>query len=164
MAIGSFNIRDPRFQRDMQRARSKASMRGGRLSRSTESAVAAGHAGHQFSRGLVFQQLGLASEFAKQRFDMAKTRIAQADKERGLRKKDLRFRKNIFEDQLDQRKQNLRYTIGLGLGTAGLSFLEGKRRASALEEERLRRNKADKRQLKLLENQAALISKLGASL
>lgn len=160
----AFNMRDPRFQREMQRASSKASMRGGRLNRSAEGEIVGKHAGYQMGRGLEFQRLGLASEFANQRYEMAKTRIAQADKERGLRKEQLKFRKNIFSDEMSARRKNLRYTIGLGLGTAGLSYLEGKRRSNILEEERLRRAAADKRQIKLIEDQAALVSKLGSSL
>lgn len=164
MALG-FNARDPRFQREMQRAQSKASMRGGGpLSRSAEGGIVGKHAAHQMGRGLEFQRLGLASDFAKQRYDMAKVRISQADKERGLRKDQYKFGKKMFKDQMGQRKENLRWTLGLGLGTAGLSYLEGKRQASALEKERLQRDKADKRQLELLKNQAALMSKLGSSL
>jgi hypothetical protein len=139
-------------------------MRGGRLSSAERDRVIGQHAGYQFGRGLEFQRLGLASQMAEQRFKTAKARIAQADKERGLRKEGLKFSTRMAKDRLSQRRKDLRYTIGLGLGTAGLSIFEGRRRANLLEEERKRRASAEERQMKMLENQSALISKLGSTL
>jgi hypothetical protein len=163
MALG-FNERDPRFQRERQRAASKASMRGGQLSRAAEGAVVGRHAANQMSRGLAFERLGLQSRMAQQRFDMAKTRIAQADKERGLRKDDLKFRKDIFKDRMADRRSNLRWTIGLGLGTAGLSFMEGRRRSAALEAERQRRVAFETRTQEQFDKQDALMQRLASKL
>lgn len=139
-------------------------MRGNRLSRAAEGNIVAKHAGYQMGRGLEFQRLGLASKLADQRFEQAKARIKMDDKRRELRNDAFNFQKRLFGDELSQRKKDMRWTIGLGLGTAGLSYFEGRRRSNELEEEKLRRSKWEKGQEeyrdKEIEIQERLMKKL----
>jgi len=99
------------FQREMQKANSQASMRG---QRPRTAALMSRLADMDIARKLAFGEIGLS----RRRSDIA---------HRG-RKAAL----GIQKDQLKQRKKQLPWTIGLGLGTAGLSAYEGNRRANMI--------------------------------
>lgn len=159
-----FNANDPRYQREKQRVAAKGAMRGGTPVFGAMENVSARHAAQQAQTRETFNRLGIESKLAEQRFGMAKERIKMADKERGLSKDRLAFSKKMFGKEMDDRKSNLRWTIGLGLGTAGLGYMEGRRRANKLEEERKTRRGFEERyaerQQKSNETLAAILARM----
>ena len=103
--------RQPMYQRAMQKAHAKASMRG---NRAQTAGLQSRLAEMDLARKLAFKGIGLQ----KKRSDLAhKGRMASFD----VRKKELK-----------DRKAQLPWQIGIGAGTALLSGLEGKRQANII--------------------------------
>lgn len=126
--MANFNTKDPRYQRDLQRARAKG-LATGNIPK-TKGVVAA-HAQHQLNRQLQFESLGLQSKLSKLRHELNLAILGNRD-----------YNINLAKRQLRKDKSNLNWTIGLGLGQLGFSTLEGQRRRNILKkdlEERERR-------------------------
>ena len=99
------------FQREMQRANSKASMQG---QRPRTQALMSRLADMDLARKLAFSEIGL-------------TRRSADIQHRG-RKAGLKASKKDLKD----RKQQMRWSMGVGLGTTALSTMEGRRRANVI--------------------------------
>jgi hypothetical protein len=140
--MAGFNVRDPRFQRDIQRAQSKASMSGG--GPANVSNVVGAHAQNQLGRQIQFGRLALESKLADQQFGMAKERLNQQAKSHQLSKDRFSHSKDMFGRRYDSAEENMNWQVGLGIGGLGVSYLEGNRREGILKEDKTRRATQDK--------------------
>jgi hypothetical protein len=139
--MAQFNANDPQYQRAIQRAAAKAGMRG---NQANTAPIAAQHAKYQLGRQTTFGGLALQQAAQRQAFNQALVRNKQWGQEQGLREAYFGENKSRFYDQMDERKSNLDWTMGLGLATAGLSYLEGKRRQGIMATENAYRAKHEK--------------------
>jgi hypothetical protein len=103
--------RQPMYQKAMQGANAKASMRG---NRAKTSALQSRLAEMDFARKLAFSGLGLQ----KKRADLSHAGRVETQRVAG--------------DRLKERKKQLPWQIGIGAGTGLMSALEGRRRANLI--------------------------------
>ena len=120
--MASFNREDPLFQRAQQRASAKRLNGPRTLDRGRETAV---HADYQLGRQLQFERIMQGDKSSKISHDLRMSRISTSGKLLGLR-----------EDELDDQKSGLKWTIASGILGSGLSVLEGQRREKLEAEER----------------------------
>jgi hypothetical protein len=140
--MAGFNVRDPRFQRDIQRAQSKASMSGGGPAK--VGGVVGAHAQNQLGRQIQFGRLALESKLADQQFGMAKEVLDQRHQSYQRNKDRFSHSKDMFGRRYDSEQENMNWQVGLGIGGLGISYLEGNRREGILKEDKARRTTQDK--------------------
>jgi hypothetical protein len=128
--VANFNRNNPRYQKEIQRAYSKGSMTGNRPI--TEN-ITAKHAAYQLGRQERFKSLALDKAFQKSQHEFNLARIKQANRQYQLRKQGYTLGRKATEDRIKQEKENLDWTIGLGVGQLGYSTLEGRRRQKEIE-------------------------------
>jgi hypothetical protein len=157
--MAGFNRNDPRFQRDLQRRAAKASMSGNRANISD---IVQAHSQFQLGRQEQFKRMDIEQKQRDRSFNLAKERIRQGDlgldlsRERvalsrgdlGLRQKSLGLAQSRHEQSLEDSDEELKWSIGLGLGGLGFSVAEGRRRKN----ERLEDLALRKRQTAALES------------
>jgi hypothetical protein len=143
-----FNPNDPRYQRELQKARAKRSMGGPvrGVQAAVEGEIGAKHAAYQMGRQMEFQRLGLQSELAKNQLDRFKDRLA-------LDKDKLSWRRGAFNDELKDRRLAENIGIVTGLLGAGYSAYEGSRR------EKLLRKQLELEEARLQEYEDAIFDK-----
>jgi hypothetical protein len=138
----TINFKDPRFQRMLQQSNARA-LYGNRPRTDKISAL---FARQQLEKDLAFQRLGIRSKFMESQHELDLARAKLRDKALDLQAGGLELRSarlDIAEDRLEDRKDALPLTIGLGVGTAGLAALEGRRRyhkTQELQQEEARRH------------------------
>ena len=130
--MARFNYNDPRYQREIQRANAKAGMSGNIPK--TEP-ISGRHAAYQLGRQLQRQGLALQSGMKKTQHEMNLARLKQADRRYGLQNERFNLFKRATKDRLDHDKENMDWTIGLGIGQLGYGALEGQRRKKILQTE-----------------------------
>ena len=128
--MASFNRNDPRYQREIQRARSKGSMTENRPI--TEN-ITARHAAYQMGRQERFKGLALDKAFKDSAYRFNKARLKQSDRMYQLQEQRYTLGRKATEDRIKQERENLDWTIGLGIGQLGYSTLEGNRRKKLIE-------------------------------
>ena len=136
--MASFNYNDPRYQREIQRAQAKGSATG---NRARTEPISARHAAHQLGRQLQFQGLALESGMKKTQHEMNLARLKQSERMLGLRNARFNLLKRATNDRIDREKDNMDWTIGLGLGQLGYGALEGRRRRKIIESDLARKDK-----------------------
>jgi hypothetical protein len=117
MAIGPINFKDPRFQEAML----KAGAGGPRNQLGLAQGITDRFTTNQAQQLLSFQEL------ANQR------RGFEANL--GLAERRLKFNNKAFKKGLSDRRRESNLATGTGLFTAGLGFLEGRRRSKLLKED-----------------------------
>ena len=130
--MASFNYNDPRYQRDIQRAQAKSNATGNITK--TE-AISARHAAYQLGRQEQFKSLALQSGMKKTQHEMNLSRLKQSERAMGLSNERFNLFKRATNDKLDNDKENMDWTIGLGIGQLGYGALEGNRRKKIIESE-----------------------------
>ena len=130
--MANFNYNDPRYQRDIQRAQAKGNATGN-IARTEP--VSARHAAYQLGRQEQFKSLAIQSSLNKTQYDLNLARFKQADRNRGLRNEKFNLFKRATNDKLDSDKENMNWTIGLGIGQLGYGAIEGVRRRKIIESE-----------------------------
>ena len=131
--MAAFNRRDPRFQRAIQAEAARGFARG---NRPRTKQITAEHAGYQLGRQIGFERLSIASKLAEMQHEMAMSRAQDRSRRIGLGEKRLSFDVHKQTRRLRDAKKAERFAIISGLGGAGLSFMEGRRRKKLLSEER----------------------------
>jgi hypothetical protein len=112
------NYRDPRYQKAMLRAQANPVGTQG-----ATDAVASQHALNEASIHNQFINMETQKRDFKSSMGLAKGRLS-------LAKKQLAHDKKNFKQKLKDGRQDMNRTMLLGLGTAGWSFMEGRRRAT----------------------------------
>ena len=120
--MAAFNPKDPRHQREQQRAAAKRSMGPQRLARADVGEISGRHAGYQLGRQQQFRGLALYGDMAKLRHESALAGFENQSRLIGLR-----------ESALRDQKKGLNFSIASGLVGTGLGVLEGKRREKILQ-------------------------------
>ena len=120
--MANFNYNDPRYQRDIQQANAKANATGN-ISRTEP--ISARHAAYQLGRQEQFKGLALQSGMKKTQHEMNLARLKQSERGLGLSNERFNLFKRATNDKLDSDKENMNWTIGLGLGQLGYGALEG---------------------------------------
>ena len=128
--MASFNYNDPRYQRDIQRAQAKGNATGN-IPRTEP--ISARHAAYQLGRQVQFRGMAIESGMKKTQHELNMARLKQADRREGLRNERFNLYKRATNDKLDRDKENMDWTVGLGLGQLGYSAIEGHRRKKILE-------------------------------
>ena len=136
--MANFNYNDPRYQRDIQKAQAKGNATG---NIPKTKPISARHAQYQLGRQLQFQGLALQSGMKKTQHEMNLARLKQADRREGLRNERFNLYKRATNDRVDTAKDNMDWTIGLGLGQLGYGALEGHRRKKLLDADLARKDK-----------------------
>ena len=136
--MASFNYNDPRYQRDVQRAQAKGNATGN-IPRTKP--ISARHAAYQLGRQVQFEGMAIQSGLKKTQHEMNLARLKQADRRQGLQNERFNLYKRATNDRLDDAKDNLDWTIGLGLGQLGYGALEGHRRKKILEADLAQKDK-----------------------
>lgn len=160
--MAAFNVDDPRFQREIQRAAAKRSMGPARLERVTTGEITGRHAAHQLGRQQQFRGLALSSELAQQRHGQALVRAGQFDQSFGLAQRGQGFRESEFNTNLDREKSGLNQTMLMGLLGTGLSVMEGRRREGILRSQIAQRN-SDRERLNRYLDSATARNQAGSS-
>ena len=135
--MANFNYNDPRYQRDIQRAQAKGNATGNIAK--TEP-ISARHAAYQLGRQEQFKGLALQSGMKKTQHELNLARLKQSERGLGLSNERFNLFKRATNDRLDRDKENMDWTIGLGLGQLGYGALEGNRRKKIIQSE-LEQNK-----------------------
>ena len=135
--MASFNYNDPRYQRDVQRAQAKGNATGN-IPRTKP--ISARHAAYQLGRQVQFEGMAIQSGLKKTQHEMNLARLKQADRRQGLQNERFNLYKRATNDRLDDAKDNLDWTIGLGLGQLGYGALEGHRRKKIIEADLAQKN------------------------
>ena len=136
--MANFNYNDPRYQRDIQRANAKANATGNIAK--TEP-ISARHAAYQLGRQEQFKGLALQSGMKRTQHEMNLARLKQSERALGLSNERFNLFKRATNDKLDRDKENMDWTIGLGLGQLGYGALEGQRRKKMVQSELDQNNK-----------------------
>jgi len=136
--VANFNYNDPRYQRDIQRANAKANATGNIAK--TEP-ISARHAAYQLGRQEQFKGLALQSGMKRTQHEMNLARLKQSERALGLSNERFNLFKRATNDKLDRDKENMDWTIGLGLGQLGYGALEGQRRKKMVQSELDQNNK-----------------------
>lgn len=136
--MANFNYNDPRYQRDIQRVNAKANATGNIAK--TEP-ISARHAAYQLSRQEQFKGLALESGMKRTQHEMNLARLKQSQRALGLSNERFNLFKRATNDKLDRDKENMDWTIGLGLGQLGYGALEGQRRKKMVQSELEQNNK-----------------------
>jgi len=136
--VASFNYNDPRYQRDVQRAQAKGNATGN-IARTKP--ISARHAAYQLGRQVQLEGMAIQSGLKKTQHEMNLARLKQADRRQGLQNERFNLYKRATNDRLDDAKDNLDWTIGLGLGQLGYGALEGHRRKKILEADLAQKDK-----------------------
>jgi len=135
--VANFNYNDPRYQRDIQRAQAKGNATGN-IARTEP--ISARHAAYQLGRQEQFKGLALQSGMKRTQHEMNLARLKQSERSLGLSNERFNLYKRATNDKLDSDKENMNWTIGLGLGQLGYGALEGNRRKKIIQSE-LEQNK-----------------------
>ena len=130
--MANFNPDDPRYQREIQKAHAKGSMTD---NRPMTERITAKHAAYQLGRQERFKGLALDKAFKKSQHQFNLARIRESNRSYELRKQGYSLGRKVVEDRIDQEKENLDWTIGLGVGGLGYSTLEGHRRKKIVEDD-----------------------------
>jgi len=136
--VANFNYNDPRYQRDIQRANAKANATGN-IARTEP--ISARHAAYQLGRQEQFKGLALESGMKRTQHEMNLARLKQSERALGLSNERFNLFKRATNDKLDSDKENMDWTIGLGLGQLGYGALEGQRRKKIIQSELEQNNK-----------------------
>ena len=136
--MANFNYNDPRYQRDIQRANAKANATGN-IARTEP--ISARHAAYQLGRQEQFKGLALQSGMKRTQHEMNLARLKQSERALGLSNERFNLFKRATNDKLDSDKENMDWTIGLGLGQLGYGALEGQRRKKMVQSELDQNNK-----------------------
>ena len=136
--MANFNYNDPRYQRDIQRANAKANATGN-IARTEP--ISARHAAYQLGRQEQFKGLALQSGMKRTQHEMNLARLKQSERALGLSNERFNLFKRATNDKLDRDKENMDWTIGLGLGQLGYGALEGQRRKKMVQSELDQNNK-----------------------
>lgn len=133
--MAAFNYDDPRFQRDLQRARAQNLGGPKRLDRPITGRVVGAHAAHQLGRQQQFEGLHLSKKMADTRYDLNKALSKQRDRRLGLGEDRLDWRRSTFDRDIEDQNDALNFSIASGLLGTGFSIYEGRRRESAIAQE-----------------------------
>ena len=136
--MANFNYNDPRYQRDIQRANAKVNATGN-IARTEP--ISARHAAYQLGRQEQFKGLALQSGMKRTQHEMNLARLKQSERALGLSNERFNLFKRATNDKLDRDKENMDWTIGLGLGQLGYGALEGQRRKKMVQSELDQNNK-----------------------
>ena len=136
--MANFNYNDPRYQRDIQRANAKGNATG---NISKTEPISARHAAYQLGRQEQFKGLALQSGMKKTQHELNLARLKQSERGLGLSNERFNLFKRATNDKLDSDKENMDWTIGLGLGQLGYGALEGNRRKKIVQSELEQNNK-----------------------
>lgn len=117
------NFRDPRYQKAMLRAQANPLGTQGQTD-----AITAQHAAGEAAMHNRFKAIETQKRDFKSSLGLSRGRL-------NLAKDNLKFEKKAFKQSLHDKRQDLNRTMYLGLGTAGWSFLEGRRRAQLRRED-----------------------------
>lgn len=118
---GATNMNDPRLQRQVLAAGANPLRNQiGAIQNVTQQ-----HVSRDIGTRLRFAELGIQDRSHQDRMQLATKRLA-------LNEKQFKFGQKMFKQADKDRHQDLDRSMLLGLGTAGWSFLEGKRRANVM--------------------------------
>jgi hypothetical protein len=110
------NWRDPRYQKALLGAASRPLATQGQVDD-----VASAHASREQQTHNQFMEIETGKRDFKSSMGLARGRLSLAQDQ-------LKFEKKAFKQSLHDKRQDTHRTMLLGLGTAGWSFLEGRRR------------------------------------